>query len=56
MKPTLSAHEATHAATFAAASVDPLREPSNRPFALVEKIMLISIGVYFTSPVLSLVG
>lgn len=60
MQPKLSAHQATHAATYAAtyaaASVDPLRQTGDSPFALVERIMLISIGVYFTSPVLSLVG
>ncbi len=52
MKTTLSAHEAHHAAT----SVDGLDPPDASPFALVEKVLLLSIGVYFTSPVLSLVG
>jgi hypothetical protein len=52
MKTTLSAHEAHHAAT----SVDRLDPPHASSFALVEKVLLLSIGVYFTGPMLSLVG
>lgn len=51
MKPTLSAQEAT----YAASSVNPLTRQDSSAFALVEKLLLLSIGAYFVAPVLSLV-